>query len=90
MFIFFFFLFFQSYWRSILAQRLVNNLRIQIRAAIQIQTYYKRYLARKKFKNFRKSVIIIQAHVRGFLLRQKLAKNASSKKLSISLPKNEK
>ncbi|KAL0271654.1 UNVERIFIED_CONTAM: hypothetical protein PYX00_008678 [Menopon gallinae] len=70
----------QSFWRSVLAQRLVNQLRIQVEAAIQIQAFYRRYVARKWYCQLRESIVQFQAHVRGYLVRKKVLPNKSADK----------
>ncbi|KAK6631291.1 hypothetical protein RUM44_005817 [Polyplax serrata] len=77
----------QSFWRSVLAQRLVNNLRMQIQAVIQIQACYRRYLARKWFCTLRESTIMIQAHIRGFLVRQQYTKMLAKRKMPNTVAK---
>lgn len=71
---------FQSFWRSVLAQRLVNQLRAQVEAAIQIQAFYRKYVARKWYCQLRESIVQFQAHARGYLVRKKLLPNKSADK----------
>lgn len=72
-----------------MAQRLANQLRIQIQAAIQIQSYYRKYVARKWYLNLRESVIKFQAHVRGYLARRKYEKMMAARPVFVDEENNE-
>lgn len=72
-----------------MAQRLANQLRIQIQAAIQIQSYYRKYVTRKWYLNLRESVIKFQAHVRGFLARRKFEKMMAARPVFVDEENNE-
>ena len=41
-------------------------------ASIIIQTFYKRYIARKKYSLYKKSIITLQSHARGWIVRDNL------------------
>lgn len=58
----------------ILAQRLVNKMRMDESAAIYIQSAWRKHRVSSWYKNLRRSVITLQAHSRGYLARQKFSK----------------
>ncbi|XP_012264562.2 unconventional myosin-IXa-like isoform X2 [Athalia rosae] len=55
----------QSFWRMVSAQRLAQNIRLRIDAAIHIQASWKAHKQHSWFKKLRSSVIAFQAYVRG-------------------------
>ncbi|KAK7873049.1 hypothetical protein R5R35_000338 [Gryllus longicercus] len=61
----------QANWRMVHAQRLLANMRRQIDAAIRIQTSWRCHFQHFWFKKLRGGIIVIQAHVRGKLAREK-------------------
>jgi hypothetical protein len=70
----------QSNWRMCLAQKHVQFQRARMNgAAITIQAAMKMYLARKKYEKFRRSVILLQAHIRGKLARTRIQQNMKLK-----------
>jgi len=58
----------------ILAQRLVNKMRMDESAAVYIQSVWRKHRVASWYKNLRRSVITLQAHSRGYLARQKFSK----------------
>lgn len=58
----------------ILAQRLVNKMRMDESAAIYIQSAWRKHRVSSWYKNLRRSVITLQAHSRGYLARKKISK----------------
>lgn len=58
----------------ILAQRLVNKMRMDESAALYIQSVWRKHKVASWYKNLRRSVITLQAHSRGYLARQKITK----------------
>lgn len=58
----------------ILAQRLVNKMRMDESAAVYIQSVWRKHRVSSWYKNLRQSVITLQAHSRGYLARQKFTK----------------
>ncbi|KAH9923989.1 P-loop containing nucleoside triphosphate hydrolase protein [Epithele typhae] len=59
----------QTWWRGIMATRLVNRIRKDV-AAIRLQRGIRRYLQRKRFLAIRMSVVSLQARARGALGRR--------------------
>lgn len=64
----------KSWWRMILAQRLVNRMRMNESAAVYIQSAWRKHRVSSWYKNLRQSVITLQAHSRGYLARQNFTK----------------
>jgi IQ calmodulin-binding motif len=62
----------QSNWRMCLAQKQVNLRRGCFHgAAITIQATWRMYIARKKYSRIHRTVVLLQAHIRGKLARMK-------------------
>lgn len=61
----------QSFWRMIMAQKFVNNIRCKIDAAINIQSAWRSYQQYKWFKKLKSCVISFQSRVRGNNTRKK-------------------
>lgn len=57
----------------ILAQRLVNKMRVDESAAVYIQSAWRKHKVASWYKNLRQSVITLQAHSRGYLARQQFS-----------------
>lgn len=87
----------QSNWRMYLAQKQFHFRRACFHgAAITIQAAWRMHVARKKYVQVRKSVIVIQAHLRGKLsrqqtqnMRQKHMRERQKLRSTQSLPVNE-
>ncbi|KAI0272140.1 myosin 5 [Russula aff. rugulosa BPL654] len=59
----------QTWWRGILATRLVARVRRET-AAIRFQKAARRYIQRKRFTELRTTVVRFQSRIRGFLARR--------------------
>ncbi|KAI5124012.1 hypothetical protein M0805_003844 [Coniferiporia weirii] len=59
----------QTWWRCILARRLVESIRREV-SARRLQTAIRRYVQRKQFLALRQAIIKLQSHVRGAMARQ--------------------
>lgn len=88
----------QSNWRMCLAQKQVHFRRACFHgAAITIQAVWRMYVLRKKYLNIRRTVILLQAHIRGKLARMKFQQSLKQKHMrerqklrsTQSLPVNE-
>lgn len=55
----------QSFWRMVTAQRMAQNIRLRVEAAIHIQALWKAHKQHSWFKKLRAGVIAFQAYVRG-------------------------
>ncbi|XP_069697284.1 unconventional myosin-IXb-like isoform X10 [Periplaneta americana] len=62
----------QSQWRMVLAQRLLNQTRVRIAAAVQIQRAWRSHKASAWYRKLRSGIVVFQAHIRGYLVRRKL------------------
>jgi hypothetical protein len=69
----------------ILAQRLVNKMRMDESAAVYIQSVWRKHRVSSWYKNLRQSVITLQAHSRGYLARQKFTKLKNTVIISIKI-----
>lgn len=70
----------QSNWRMCLAQRQVHFRRACYHgAAITIQAAWRMYVARRNYVKLQKTVILLQAHVRGKLARMKFQQSLKQK-----------
>lgn len=56
----------QTWWRGILAKRLVENIRREL-AARRLQTAIRAFTQRKQFLGVRRSVVLVQSRMRQFL-----------------------
>jgi len=69
----------------ILAQKLVNKMRMNESAAIYIQSIWRKHRVSSWYKNLRRNVITLQAHSRGYLARQKFSKIKNTVTMLINL-----
>ncbi|KAL5490141.1 MYO2 [Sanghuangporus weigelae] len=60
----------QTWWRGILARRLVGEIRREV-SARKLQTAIRRYLQRSRFVAIRIAIISIQSHIRGAIARKR-------------------
>ncbi|XP_076227416.1 unconventional myosin-IXa isoform X2 [Nomia melanderi] len=74
----------ESFWRMIIAQRLVaQSLRARIDAAIHIQSAWRAYKQHTWFKKLRSCMITFQAHVRGNNARKAFAELKKRKNILV-------
>jgi len=62
--------FLQSQWRMVLAQRFINQTRVRITAALQIQRAWRTHKASAWYRKLRSGIVMFQAHIRGYLARR--------------------
>jgi len=63
--------FLQSQWRMVLAQRFLNQTRVRLTAALQIQRAWRSHKASAWYRKLRSGIVMFQAHVRGYLARRR-------------------
>jgi hypothetical protein len=61
----------QSQWRMVLAQRFLNQTRVRITAALQIQRAWRSHKASAWYRKLRSGIVMFQAHIRGYLARRR-------------------
>ncbi|XP_023707934.1 unconventional myosin-IXa isoform X6 [Cryptotermes secundus] len=61
----------QSQWRMVMAQRLLNQTRIRLAAALQIQRAWRSHKASAWYRKLRSGIVVFQAHIRGCLARRR-------------------
>ncbi|KAG6829659.1 hypothetical protein H0H92_003902 [Tricholoma furcatifolium] len=59
----------QTWWRGILARRLVESIRREV-SAIRLQAGIRRFLQRKHFLDARRAITLVQSRIRGLQARQ--------------------
>ncbi|PCH38788.1 myosin 5 [Wolfiporia cocos MD-104 SS10] len=72
----------QTWWRGILARRLVEGIRQEV-AAIRIQTGIRRYLQRRHFSEVRRGVIAFQSRVRGAQARRVFSESRKTRAITL-------
>lgn len=55
----------QSYWRMHLAQMQLYRLKVQVNAAILIQSTFRMFRQRKLYRKLLRGIVVVQAHIRG-------------------------
>jgi myosin heavy subunit len=67
-----------------LAQRLLNQTRVRVRAALQIQRAWRSYKASAWYRKLKSGIVVFQAHIRGYLARRRFmeAKQAREEEVS--------
>ncbi|KAL5277342.1 MYO9B family protein [Megaselia abdita] len=85
----------QSYWRMYLTKKKLQVERVSVNAAIIIQSAWRMYKQKSWYKKLKKGVVMFQAHVRGYVTRekikqhkQKLQRERNQLKSTQSLPVN--
>ncbi|KAF9562132.1 myosin 5 [Agrocybe pediades] len=68
----------QTWWRGILARRLVENIRREV-SAVRLQTILRRFIQRKRFLDIRYSIVLFQSRVRGIQTRRNYIQAKSSR-----------
>jgi hypothetical protein len=69
----------------VLAQRLLNQTRVRLRAALQIQRAWRSHKASAWYRKLRSGIVVFQAHIRGYLARRRFreAKQAREEEVRI-------
>jgi hypothetical protein len=55
----------------VMAQRLLNQTRIRLAAALQIQRAWRSHKASAWYRKLRSGIVVFQAHIRGYLARRR-------------------
>jgi hypothetical protein len=55
----------------VLAQRLLNQTRVRLTAALQIQRAWRSHKASAWYRKLRSGIVVFQAHIRGYLARRR-------------------
>lgn len=87
----------QSFWRMGTAQKHLSDLKSQEQSVVLIQATWRMFITRKWYQKLRNGTVLIQAHIRGQLarnkykgmVRQKLLKERSKLRPTQSLPVHE-